>query len=478
MILIILLGAIAGTLVGILPGLGSSAGLALLFPVTLGMEASMALVFLASIYLGSMYGGRVTSILINIPGDAAAIVSTFDGYPMMTQGRGGIALGISAVSSFIAGVISLLILAIFAPLLADLALYFAAPEYFALILFGIAAIASLTDRGYLKSIIMAVLGFLLSTIGLDFISGTGRYEYSPHLIEGLDFVAVIIGLYAIGEILFNIERSFKLNMKKGNMKLGNIFPSWRDIKGTFASTIRGTGIGTFFGVLPGAGASLSTFLSYSVEKGQSKEPDKFGKGKMEGLAGPEAANNASVGGSLIPTFALGIPGSATTAILLGVLIIYGLQPGPRIFDTSPDVVWTIIVGLFIANILLLFANIFLVPSFIKMMYYGQWYLNGIVVFICVIGAFSLAYTVFNVWVAIAFGILGFFFKKLDYPTAPFILALILGPLAEDSFRQALIMSHGDFSIFIARPTSLIIMIAAVLFLLYPIVKQLISKKKS
>ncbi|WP_040978520.1 tripartite tricarboxylate transporter permease [Oceanobacillus jeddahense] len=477
-LLLVFLGSIAGTLLGILPGIGSSASLALLFPVTIGMPVTSALAFLSSVYLGSMYGGRVTSILVNIPGDAGAIVTAFDGYPMMKKGQGGIALGISAVGSFIGGLFTIILLAVFAPMLANWALYFSSPEFFALILLGIASIASLSEKNYLKAIIMALLGFLLSVIGLDFITGTARYVYNTQLTEGLDFIAVIIGLYAVGEVIYNIEKEFKLNIKKSEIKLANLFPKWGDIKKTMGSILRGTGIGAAIGMLPGAGASMATFLSYSIEKNRSKEPEKFGEGKIQGVSGPEAANNASVGGSLIPTFALGIPGSATTAILLGVLIIYGLQPGPRIFDSSPDIVWTVIIGLFIANIMLLLANIFLIPTFIRLMYYGQKYLNIIIIFICIIGAYTLAYSMFNIWIVIIFGILGYFFKKLSYPTAPLIMALILGPMAEDSFRQSLLMSRGDMTVFFTRPISLIIILITIGFLLYPIIKRRITAKRN
>ncbi|MBT2689251.1 tripartite tricarboxylate transporter permease [Bacillus sp. ISL-47] len=475
-LLLVLLGSVIGTLVGALPGLGPSAGVALLLPVTLNLPPSAALVFLCSIYLGTMYGGRITSILINTPGDAPAIVTAWDGYPMMKKGQGGIAMGISAISSFIGGLISLIILAVAAPFVAQWALSFSAPEYFAMMIFGFATIASLSDKNYLKSIMMVLMGFMVAMIGMDFISGFGRYTFTDHLLEGVDFVAVIIGLYGIGEVLYNVETSFKLNLKKESVELKNLFPKWKDIKGTTGSILRGTGLGAFIGMLPGAGGTMATFLSYSLEKNISKEPEEFGKGKIQGVAAPEAANNASVGGALIPMLALGIPGGGATAVLIGALIIFGLQPGPRIFDTSSDVVWTIIIGLFVANILLLLANIFLIPLFVKLIYFGQWYLGPIITFICVVGAFSLTYNNFNVWVALVFGILGYFFKKLEYPTAPFILSLVLAPLAEDSFRQSLILSRGELSIFFTRPISLTLMVLAILFLVYPIIKKTLLNK--
>ncbi|GEL78561.1 tripartite tricarboxylate transporter permease [Tenuibacillus multivorans] len=476
-LLLIFGGSIIGTLAGTLPGIGPSAGIALLLPVALGLPAGPALVFLSSIYLGTMYGGRITSILINVPGDSPAIVTAWDGYPMMKKGQGGIAMGISAISSFIGGLIALIVLAVAAPLVSQWALSFSSPEYFTMMLFGFATIASLSDKNYIKSIIMVLFGLLVGMVGMDFISGFGRYDFVPELYDGFDFVAIIIGLYGIGEVLFNVETSFKLNIKKENVKLNSIFPKWKDIKKVTASTLRGTGIGSFIGMLPGAGGTMATFLSYSTEKSVSKEPEKFGKGKMEGLAGPEAANNASVGGALMPMLALGIPGGGGTAVLLGALIVFGLQPGPRIFETSADVVWIIIVGLFVANILLLFANVFLIPFFVKIMYYGQNYLGPIIAFICLVGAFSLSYLVFDVWVAIAFGILGYILKKLDYPTAPFILAIILGPMAEDSFRQSMIMSRGDYSIFFTRPLALTFFILAILFLVYPVIKRKFKSNK-
>lgn len=477
-ILLILAGSLIGTLAGALPGLGPSAGIALLLPLTLTLPAGPALVFLSSIYLGTMYGGRITSILINTPGDAPAIVTAWDGYPMMKKGQGGLAMSISAVSSFVGGLISLVILAFAAPAVAQWALHFSAPEYFAMMMFGFATIAGLSDKNYIKSIIMVLFGFLVAMIGMDFISGFGRYTFTPELLEGVDFVAVIIGLYGIGEVLYNMETSFKLNLTKDSAKLKNLFPKWQNIKEITGSTIRGTGIGSFIGMLPGAGGTMATFLSYSLEKSVSKKPEEFGKGAVNGVAGPEAANNASVGGALIPMLALGIPGGGATAVLIGALIVFGLQPGPRIFDTSADVVWLIIIGLFVANILLLLANVFLIPLFVKMIYFGQWYLGPIITFICLVGAFSLAYLMFDIWVVLLFGIIGYFFKKLEYPPAPFILAIVLGPMAEDSFRQSLILSRGDYTIFFTRPISLTLIILAVAFVVYPIIKKILAAKQT
>lgn len=468
---LLLIGSLIGTLVGALPGLGPSAGIALLLPLTFNFPATHALAFLVSIYLGTMYGGRITSILINVPGDAPSIVTAWDGYPLMKQGKGGLAMGMSAIASFIGGLVSIIILIFFAPIVAKWALKFAPPEYFAMMVFGFATVASLSGKQYLKSIMMVLLGIMVGMVGMDFVSGFSRFTFSKELLEGVDFVAVIIGLYGLGEVFYNVETHFRLNLDKKSTKLQNLFPKWQDIKQCFGSIIRGTGIGTFIGMLPGAGGTIATFLSYSTEKNISKESEQFGKGKLEGVAGPEAANNASVGGALIPMLSLGIPGGGATAVLIGALIIFGLQPGPRIFETSPDIVWIIIVGLFFANIFLLAMNIFLIPLFVNLIYWGQWYLGSLIVFISIIGAFSLAYGTFDIWVAFVFGIIGYFMKKLDYPTGPFILALVLAPLMEDSFRQSLIMSRGDYAIFFTRPISITLLILAVLFLVYPIMKK-------
>lgn len=473
-LLLLLFGSLIGTLVGALPGLGPSAGIALLLPLTLTLSPAAGLSFLISIYAGCAFGGRITSILLNIPGDSSAVVTCWDGYPLMKQGKGGLAMGISAFSSFIGGMISYIFLMLAAPVLAKWALNFSAPEYFAMMLFGFAAIAGLSDKQYLKSIMMVLLGVMVAMVGIDAVSGFSRFAFTDQLLEGIDFVAVIIGVYGLGEVFYNVETSFKLNIDKKSVNLKNTFPTLSDMKQNMGATLRGTGIGTFVGILPGAGSTIASLLAYSTEKNLSKEPEKFGKGKVEGVSSPEAANNATVGGDLIPTLALGIPGGGTTAVLLGALIMYGIQPGPRIFETSADVVWTVIIGLFVSNIMLLLLNTFLIPFFVKLMYYGQWYLNSLVTFLCVIGAFSLSYGTFDIWVALLFGVVGYFFKKLDYPLGPFILAVVLTPIAENSFRQSMILGRGDYSIFLTRPISLVILLLAALFLLYPILRK---KKK-
>ncbi|WP_126424880.1 tripartite tricarboxylate transporter permease [Brevibacillus marinus] len=468
---LLLLGSLIGTLVGALPGLGPSAGIALLLPLTFSLTPAEGLSFLVSIYAGCAFGGRITSILLNIPGDSSAVVTCWDGYPMMKRGQGGLAMGISAFSSFIGGMISYIFLMLASPILAKWALKFSAPEYFAMMLFGFAAIAGLSDRQFLKSIMMVLFGVMIAMIGIDTVSGFSRFVFADPLLEGIDFVAVIIGVYGLGEVLYNVETSFKLNIDKNSIKMRNTFPSLADIKQNMGATLRGTTIGTLVGILPGAGSTIASLLAYSTEKNLSKEPEKFGKGKVEGVASPEAANNATVGGDLIPTLALGIPGGGTTAVLLGALIIYGIQPGPRIFETSADVVWTVIMGLFVSNIMLLLLNTLLIPFFIRLMYYSQWYLNALITFLCVVGAFSLSYGTFDIWLTLIFGVIGYFFKKLDYPLGPFILALVLTPIAENSFRQAMILGRGDYSIFLTRPISLVILLMAVLLLLFPIFKK-------
>lgn len=453
-LLIIFMAAMIGTVVGALPGLGPSAGIALMIPLTFGMPHISGLCLLTGVYLGTMFGGRITAILINTPGDAPAIMTTLEGYPMMLQGKGGLALGVSAVSSFIGGLFGLCVLIFFAPVVSKYAIYLGAPEYFLLIVLGLSTIILLAGEDVFKALLMASFGVLVSTFGADFISGYIRFAFVPELIEGIDFVAIIIGMYGIGEVIYNLEKRIVMKLGKPSLNIREYIPDMKAMKEGAPAILRGSAVGTFIGVIPGLGATVATFLAYALEKRVSRHPEKFGTGHIPGLASPEAANNASEPGALIPLFTLGIPGSGGTAVLLGALIMFGLQPGPLLMMKSADVVWGTIAGLIVANVFLLMSNVLMIPLFINLIRIIQNYLASIVLALCVVGAFSLSYSSFNIWIALIFGIIGYLMRKNSYPTGPFILAVVLAPLAESYFRQAVMLGQGDVLIFVQRPISL------------------------
>jgi len=476
-IMIIFMGSIFGTIVGALPGLGPSAGIALLLPLTFGMPVTTALCLLVGSYMGTMYGGRITAILINTPGDAPAIMTCQDGYPMMTQGKGGLALGISAISSFVGGAFGLIILVFGAPIISKISINFGPPEYFMLMILGLSTITLLAGDKMLKAALMTFFGFAIGIVGSDYVSGYVRFNYHPELIEGIDFVAIIIGLYGIGEVLFNIEKLIHLDLGKPSFKIREFIPSLKELKQITMPTLRGSVIGTMIGILPGAGGTIATFLAYTSEKKASKTPKRFGNGAIEGLAAPEAANNASVPGALIPLITLGIPGSGGTAILLGALIMYGLRPGPLLMVESGTIVWTMIAGLILANVILLISNIMLIPIFINIIKLVQKYLSPIVASLCLLGAYSLNYGMFNIWVVMIFGVIGYGMKKFKYPAGPLILSVVLAPLTENYFRQSLMLAQGKFSIFLLRPISLGILIVILVIAVLSIVNNYRNKAK-
>ncbi|SFD92303.1 tripartite tricarboxylate transporter permease [Roseivivax sediminis] len=475
-IAIIFAAGLIGTVVGALPGLGPSAGIALMLPLTFGMSEASGLCLLTGVYMGTMYGGRITAILINAPGDAPAIITALEGYPMMQKGRGAMALGISAVASFVGGLFGLAVLIFLAPVIASYAIYLGAPEYFLLMAVGLATVMLLAGDSMLKAFFVTCLGVLVSTFGSDYVSGQIRFAYVPELIEGIDFVAIIIGLYGLGEVLYNLEKKVKLELGKPRFSIREFVPGRSELGEAAAPTMRGSVLGTLIGIVPGAGATVATFLDYALEKRISKRPENFGKGEISGLAGPEATNNAAVPGSLIPLITLGIPGSGGTAIMLGALIMFGMRPGPLLMTTSGDIVWAMIAGLVLANFFLLLSNILLIPVFINLLRTIQNNLANVVIALCVVGAFSLSYSPFNIWIMLIFGVLGYLFKKNDYPTGPFILAVVLAPLAENYFRQAVMLGQGSAAIFVERPISLTILILMVLIVAGSVFGRLRARK--
>ncbi len=480
-VLMLALGSLLGTLVGALPGLGAVTGCALLLPVAYSMETpQQGMSLLCAIYLGNMFGGRITAILINVPGDAAAVVTAFDGYPMMQAGRGGAALGISAISSFFGGFVSFILLAAIAQPLAMLALNFGPPEYTAVILFGFAAVVGLAEKQYLRSLLTMTLGMIISIIGADFMTAARRYVYIIEMYDGVEFAIVALGVFGVSEIMVaaeTIPSAVVLRDANKSLTLRTLLPSWQEIKMCLPSICRGTMIGSAIGFLPGAGGTIATFVAYSAETSIAKDPSQFGKGSIIGVAAPEAANNSSVGGAIIPMLALGIPGSSTTAILLGAMMMFGLQTGPRVFETSAPIVWTMIVGLFVANFMLLLCNTLLIPVFVKLIDIGQRHLKPMICAAAMIGTFAISYGTAKMYICVGFGILGYIFKKLKYPPGPFLLSLVLFPKLEVTFRQALIMSKGDFRIFFRGPLAITFLLLSVLAFVYPLMKDRIASKK-
>ena len=455
-----LIGCVLGTMIGVLPGLDPAAGTAILIPLTFKLDATGAIIMLAAIYYGAMYGGTITSVLINVPGEAASVVTCLDGYQMGRQGRAGTALGIAAIGSFVGGVFAAIVLAVVALPLARFALAFGPPEFFALMFFGICLVTGLAGQSLAAALLMTIFGLLLSLIGLDPVRGAPRFTFGvPELYDGLGFVPVGMGLFGVAEILLVAEAPF---LRLVDTKLVGLWPSrdeWRRSSGAIG---RGTVIGFLLGLIPGVGAVIPTFMAYILERRMSRHPEKFGTGVIEGVAAPESANNAYANSAMVPLLVLGVPSSPTIAILMGAFIINGLTPGPFLFKERPDLVWTVIASFFTGNVILLILNLPLVGLWAKILRVPYQYLCAGTLLFCIVGAYSLKGTVFDVGVMLVFGVIGYFLRKLGFPLAPAVLALILGPLMEKSLRTSLELSGGDFSVFVTRPISATLLVLAVL----------------
>ncbi|WP_129669035.1 tripartite tricarboxylate transporter permease [Phytoactinopolyspora endophytica] len=468
-------GVMLGTVIGMLPGLGSATGVAILLPVTLGMEPVTALIMLAGIYYGSQYGASTSSILISTPGDSSSVVLTLDGYQMARKGRAGAALAVAALSSFLAAVISLIGLMALARPIADLALEFGPPENLAVILLGLATIVSFAGENMLRSLIMAAVGLLISMVGVASGFTTARFTFgNVNLLSGLDFVAVMIGIFAIGEVLQQIHRGGDPPIRA---RFRDLMLTKDEFRRSIAPAFRGTGLGFGLGVLPGAGATLATFMSYGLEKQVSKNRKEIGKGAVEGVAAPEASNNAAANASFIPTLSLGIPGSGTTAVLLGAFVIFGLQPGPQLFDQQPDLVWGLLVSFFFGNLLLLILNLPLAPVFAQVLRVPYSYLYPIILFMALIGAFAIGNNTFALWVVFGAGVFGYFMKRFDFPAAPLVLGLVLGPLLERSLVQTSSMGRGNLLILFERPISATLTVAAILAILAPVLLRAVRRRR-
>jgi len=465
-----LLGAILGTMVGVLPGLGPTAAMSLLLPATFGISPVGSMIMLAGIYYGAQYGGSTTSILVNIPGEAASVVTCLDGYQMARQGRAGAALGISAFGSFIAGTLALLGLTFLAPVLVDAALTFGPPEYFTLMCLGIVILTFLSHGSMLKALIMAVLGLWVGTIGIDSITGAQRYTFErPELMEGVGLLQIAMGMFGVAEILTNIEGNKEVTRLETNLR--GLFPTREEWRKSIGAILRGAGIGFFLGILPGGGAVISSFASYAIEKRFSKYPEKFGTGVIEGVAAPEAANNAAAQGAFIPMVTLGIPSNIVMALLLAALMIHGITPGPLLMEKHPGLFWGFITSMYIGNAMLLVLNLPLIPLWVKFLKVPYPILFPFIFLFCLVGVYTINNTVFDIHLMILFGIFGYVSRKFDYEPAPFILAVVLGPMMEKALRQSLIMSKGEFSIFLSRPISGVILSAAIFLLFFPLFLQ-------
>lgn len=457
-----LIGCVLGTLIGVLPGLGPAAGTAILIPITFNLDATGAIIMLCAIYYGAMYGGTITSVLINVPGEAASVITCIDGYQMARQGRAGAALAIAAVGSFIGGCAATIALAFVAIPLAKLALGFGPAEFFALMVLGLCLVIGLAGRNLAAALLMTVFGLLLAMIGIDPVRGAPRFTGGiPDLFDGIGFIPVAMGLFGIAELLIAVEQH---QVKAIRADLTDLWPRRDELGPCVKAIVRGTGIGFVLGMIPGVGAVIPTFMAYVLEKRLSKHPERFGHGAIEGVASPETANNAYANASMIPLFALGVPSSATIAVLMGAFIINGLTPGPFLFQERPDLVWAVIASFFIGNAMLLALNLPLVGLWARLLRMPFRYLCVGVLIFCIVGSYSLKQTVFDVWVMLGFGAIGYLLRKLEFPLAPAILAMILGPMMEKSLRTTLEISNGSFAIFLDRPVALVLLIIPAIIL--------------
>jgi putative tricarboxylic transport membrane protein len=470
-VLMAIVGVTLGTLIGALPGVGPATGVALLLPLTFGMPPTSGIIMLAALYAGSMYGGTITSVLINTPGESASVVTCIDGYQMALKGRAGPALGIAAIASFIAGTLGVVLLMGMSPLLARWALSFGPPETFALMLLGLTTVTGLTGENALKGYMSMVFGLMLSMTGFDIISGDARYTGGINeMLDGVDFLPVAIGLFGMGEVLVGAEQVTSAKILTARYGLRDVLPTAADWVRSRWAIARGTALGFFIGVLPGAGPTIASFLAYTVEKKISRHPEEFGRGAIEGVAAPEAANNAGSAGAFVPMLTLGIPGSATTAVMMGGLMMWGLRPGPLLFEKNPDFVWGLIASLYLANVMLLILNIGFIPMFVRALRIPYPILMPLIIVFCITGAYSLNNKVWDVGQMLVFGALGYGMKKLDFSPAALVLALVLGPLAERALRQSLIISDSGLGILFARPISAVLTVLALVAVAVPVAR--------
>lgn len=474
-LLFALIGCLAGTLIGVLPGIGPAAGTAMLLPLTFGMSPIPSIIMLSAIYYGAMYGGTITSVLVNVPGEAASAITCLDGYQMAKKGRAGAALAVAAIGSFFGGTVATMGLVLLALPLTRVALKFGPPEFFCLMVVGLSLATALASQSMTRALISAVLGLLVAMIGIDPVMGVPRFTFGQkELLDGIGIVPIAMGMFGIGELLLTAEGSKAIVLQT---KLKEMWLSWIEFKTSLLPIVRGTFIGFFMGLIPGVGVLVPTFISYAVEKKLSKRPEKFGTGMIEGVAAPETANNAYCNAAFIPLFTLGVPGSAVIAILMSAFMMNGLIPGPFLFKEHPDVAWAVIASFYIGNLVLLFMNLPMIPFWVSFLRIPTPILYTLILTFCIIGAYSVHNSIFDVGLTLVFGLLGYFFKKLDIPLAPMILTVILGPLMERALRQSLEMSRGDFTIFFSRPISVGLLALAAILVVTSLMKTFAAIKQ-
>jgi len=474
-VLYCLMGCLLGTLIGVLPGIGPLPTIAMLLPITYVLPPTAGLIMLAGIYYGAQYGGSTTAILVALPGETSAVVTVLDGHQMARNGRAGAALAIAALGSFFAGCVATLVLAAFAPPLAEVAFKFGPAEYFSLMVLGLIGAVVLASGSLPKAICMILLGLLMGMIGTDVNSGVARYDFGiPELQDGIDFAVVAMGVFGFAEIMTNLEQGEqRVNITS---KVGKLYPNAQEFKESWPASVRGTAMGSFLGILPGGGAVLSSFASYTLEKKISKTPERFGKGAPAGVAGPESANNAASQTSFIPLLTLGIPGNAVTALMVGAMTIHNIQPGPQVMSSHPELFWGLIVSMWIGNLMLVILNLPLIGIWIKLLTVPYRILFPIILVFCTIGVYSLNYNVFDIWMTALFGAVGYLWAKLKCEGAPLLLGLVLGPMMEENFRRALLLSRGDYTTFVTRPLSLTLLLMA-LILVVLVALPSIKKKR-
>jgi putative tricarboxylic transport membrane protein len=474
----VLIGVVVGTLVGVLPGLGPVGAIALLLPITMKLPAETSLIMLAGIYYGSMYGGSTTSILINVPGEAASVPTAIDGYQMAKKGRAGAALAIAALGSFIAGTLGVIGLMFFAPTLAKFALSFGPPEFFAIALLGLATLSRLSGGPLWQGLLVLAFGLALATIGMDPVSSFPRYTMGVNeLTQGIELVPVVMGLYGIGEVLFVAEKAGGLPQIT-KLKFRELFPNREELRRSWPAILRGTGVGFIWGLIPGPSPILSAFTSYNLEQRISKNKDEFGKGAIEGVAGPESANNAATDGAMVPMLSLGVPFTPGTAMLLAALVIQGIQPGPMLITERPEVFWGVVASLYIGNVALLILNLPLVGFWISILRIPQSILVALIIMLTLLGAYTINNSGLDLIVLLVMGVVGYILRKIDFDISPMVLALVLGPMLESTFRQSLYLNRGDPWVFFQRPISAILLCALLAVFVLPPVLKLFKKRSA
>jgi putative tricarboxylic transport membrane protein len=471
-------GVTVGTLIGVLPGIGALATISMMLPITYGMDPTSALIMLAGVFYGAQYGSSTAAILLNIPGTPTSAITSLDGYPMSRQGKAGVALLITTLTSFFGGVFSIILMIVFAPMIARFAMSFSAAEYFSVMLLALVAASSLSVGSAMKGTAMVVLGLVIGTVGMDINTGTIRFTMGQSfLMDGVGIVALAIGLFGVAEVLQSLGNAAS-KPKPQKVSLRSMTPSRHELKQSAAPAVRGAAVGAFFGILPGPGPTIATFFSYALEKRVAKDPSRFGKGAIEGIAAPESANNSAVQASFIPTLSLGLPGEPVMAVLLGALILHGIVPGPQLVNQQPELFWGLIASFWIGNVLLLILNIPLIGIWVRVLTIPYKWLYPIILVLIAIGVYSVRFNVMDVYIAGFFGLIGYILKEYGYPVAPLVLGFILGPLMEENFKRALQLSRGDPMIFVERPISAFFLVATLLVVLQFIVPWLRRRGRS